>query len=230
MFDPTKPITPENTTAEPAVAPVKSAADGKPAAAEKKVEFSPEQQEKIDQIVKEAMGRAGRAATAEAIAQRARADALAKDLLLQSKANAPDAEESDKLRAQLATKDRELEEVRAATAKQARDTAALRAAERQGFVSAEQALRLIDVPQDADKATVEAAIKALAEANPHLIKGTTRSGSGSGVADRPAQVDFKLEQLFGPRSDARAANQLAIRDNARYKKLRAEAVRKGLLL
>jgi hypothetical protein len=60
------------------------------------------------------------------------------------------------------------------------------------------------------------------------ITGTGQTSSaGSGNSIPPPSIP--LERLFGPKSDGKLINQIAITDNARFQRLRAEAKRKGLI-
>jgi len=67
--------------------------------------------------------------------------------------------------------------------------------------------------------------------HPWAIRGRTLSGGGgtssSGSGIRPPT--YELTTLFGPGSSAQLANKLSIQQPAEYKRLRAEAVKIGLV-
>jgi hypothetical protein len=69
----------------------------------------------------------------------------------------------------------------------------------------------------------------LAERHKYMIKGTVRGGSGSFPASGAPVESIPLESLFGPRSDGGAANRLALRNPAEYRRLRQQAREKGLI-
>ena len=66
--------------------------------------------------------------------------------------------------------------------------------------------------------------------NKYLVRGETKTGAGSTTsASFPGGGTYKLTELFGKESNSKLANQLALQEPARYKALRAEAVKAGLL-
>src|SRR5690349_7246435 len=82
------------------------------------VEFTPAQQEKLDSIVKKAMGRAGADARAEAADLKAKVVSLETQL----KATRPDASQSDVLRAELEASKAQIASLQAAGAESAKLT------------------------------------------------------------------------------------------------------------
>jgi hypothetical protein len=226
VFDPSKPITPENTTAEPPAVPAAPASVAAPEPVpDKVVELT---QSKLDTIVKTAMGRAAAELRRENLKLKAALDA-------QLKANNPDSTELEKTRAQLQAVQLRLEDLTAERANALLDAEVISAANSEHFVDAQQALLLLDrqsfVKDDGsvDTEAAKAAVKALAEKSPHLIRGVVKSGSGSTPANNPPQPPVKLESLFGRNSNAAEANALAIRDPQMYSRLRTEARRRGLI-
>ncbi len=103
------------------------------------------------------------------------------------------------------------------------------AAKAENFCDDGDALRLVDIPDDADATAIASAVHAVAAQKPHLIKSSVKPWSGSGVASHPANAGLKLEQLFGPGSSARLANDLALHQPEKYRRLRQEAKKKGLV-
>jgi len=198
-----------------------------PAAEPERVEFTPAQQAKVNEIVKAAMGRAAFETRSEL--------ATTKKLLEQALAAAsPDATEADKLRAEAEVLKLRLADLTQEHSRERLENAVLAAATRARFVDPEQASLLLEkselVSADGafDLAKVQAAVTSLAERSPHLIRGAVIPGSGSAPA-QSIPPDTKLETYFGRGSNARLANELAIKRPDVYRQLRAAAVRKGLV-
>jgi hypothetical protein len=212
-----------------------------------KIEFSPEQQSKVDELIKESMGRAGRehreaAAKATQEAEVARSEALA-------------------LKAQLATLRGDKEELAKITETIQQENIRIRkaqviaeAAAKLGFFNPSQVAKLTDseVQWDSDKKrfviladdgserlgidgnglTIDAFFKDFAVANPHLVRGDVKPGIGSSENKIPYPTTGereKLAKLFGRLSDSRAANTLAINNPQEYKRLKREARSLGLI-
>lgn len=198
------------------------------------VKFSPEQQSKIDAIVREAMGRAAADTRAELAREKAEKERLAAELKTALLAAAPDASEADKLRLELDQAKKRTEELTASFAQERQNNAILSAAQQAGLVNPQHALRLIDPPApladgSPDVAAIQAAIQKLSTENPNLVIGRTLPGSGSGPSNGLPTTTRKCEDFFGRGSNAAAANRLAISNPSAYRALRAEAVRKGLV-
>src|SRR5579864_6915036 len=96
------PITPsyerESTTVSTPAPTVTPATEPTPDAHPAKVEFSAEQQAKVEEIIKAVTARTAKEARLEAAREKARADKAEADLAVQSRANAPDATEIDRLK------------------------------------------------------------------------------------------------------------------------------------
>jgi predicted RNase H-like nuclease (RuvC/YqgF family) len=59
---------------------------------------------------------------------------------------------------------------------------------------------------------------------PYLVRGDVKGGSGSSESGRFGTPGTpKIEELFGPKSDASKANQFALKDPEGYKRMRAQA-------
>ncbi len=213
-----------------------------------KIEFSPEQQSKVDELIRSAMGRAGSeakatAAKAEADAATARAEGLA-------------------LKAELATLRGDKEELAKVTQTIQQENIRIRkaqviaeAAAKLGFFNPSQVAKLTDseVVWNSDKKrfvivaddgserlgidgnglTLDAFYRDFATANPHLIRGDVKPGIGSREAQQPSHKTLgereKLAKLFGKGSDSRACNLLAISDPAEFKRQRYLAKHYGLI-
>jgi hypothetical protein len=70
----------------------------------------------------------------------------------------------------------------------------------------------------------------MATKRPYLVKGRMSSGLGSAesVGRTPTDQSAYLSTLFGRKANAKAANQLAIRDIRQYRALKAEAQKRGI--
>ena len=221
------PLTPDPfRTPDPAPVP---AATPAPEPETDKVTFTEAQQSKLDEIIKAAQGRTARELRTKLLETEATNATLRQQLEVAARANAPDATAEERHAAELQQRDLRIKELEQDRQRTARENAIKAVAKAENFCDDADALRFVDLPDDADATTIATAVRAVAAQKPHLIKSSVKSGSGSGVADRPVAVDYRLEELFGPKSNSRAANQLAISDRAKYQRLRAEAVRKGLL-
>ena len=161
-----------------------------------------------------------RARLAEAEAQRARAEAAAR----------PDATADEKLALELDTERRKNAELQATLRSREREAAIRAAARAADFVSEAQALRLIDVPEDATPEQIQNIVTEFGNKNPNLVKGSAKSGSGSGPSSGfSVTPQYRIEEIFGPKSDARLANKLSLTRPDIYKSLRAQAKSKGLV-
>jgi len=198
-----------------------------------KVVFDEAQQEKVNLLIREAMGRAGREARTEAAALR---------------------KEVETLRSELGKTQTDAK----AVTEQARETAKRGMIESLGaklnYVKPEQLTKLVGehvvwsdehkvyvtknvdgtVVTDASgkPASIESYLTAFASENGHLIRGDVKPGVGStesrqwsGTPDPTSE----LRKLFGRGSNAMAANALAQRNPAEYKRLKEQARRQGLI-
>jgi len=196
--------------------------------AEPKVSFTPEQQAKIDEIVKAAMGRAAFETRSElARTKKALEQALA--------AASPDATEADKLRAQLDAARLRLDDLAQEHSRERLENTILAKAASARFVDPNQAallldkVDLLDADGAPDSAKIAAAVQSLADRSPWLVKGEVKPGSGSSPAQSVPADAPKLEELFGRGSNAKKCNELAIKNPSLYRTLRAQALRKGLV-
>jgi hypothetical protein len=199
-----------------------------------KVTFSPEQQEKIDSLIRDSMSRA---------AKKVR-------------------EDNETLRAELETLKRESEQVKTVseqtraellTAK--KQSALLDAVSRVPFVNASQVLQLTEngvvwsdehrtfVVQGKDGVLLGSDGKSplplsdfysvWGEKNPHLVRGSVKPGVGStqnnGEIERSVLDRAYLRTLFGKGSDSKKANDLGRQNPQEYKRLKGDARRLGLI-
>jgi hypothetical protein len=221
--------------------------EGQPPAA--KIEFTPEMQLKIDGLIREAMGRAGRehreaAAKALEDAEKARAEAL---VLKQELATL----RGDKEGIEAAAKAIKAENIRIRKQHVIQDAAA-----KLGFFNPAQLSKLVgdEIVFDADKnqfhvigedgtprvgldgstpLSLDAYFQEYASQNPHLVRGSVVPGIGSREAQQPPHRTLgereKLTKYFGRGSDGKAANDLALSDPNEYKRLRHAARRLNLI-
>jgi hypothetical protein len=210
-----------------------------------KVTFTPEQQVRLDEIIRESQGRAGREAREEAARLRQELAAL------RAATPHPDDTGTRELASQLAEANAERSALKQANS-EAQIMSHLRAVSGE-FVDIELAARIMreqvknidgkTVVVDSDgharlnasyepMTTAELAAELVA-AKPFLARGRMSGGSGS-VPDTagPTTSSHQLEKLFGrnqERDAAKKLNAMAIRDPRRYQALKAQARAKGLI-
>ena len=227
-------------------ATIEQPADSQPQAAEQqpqqKVTFSPEQQSKIDEILRKAHGRFSRELQAEN-------ERLRQELEVMRQTNPQPADDGTKnLAMELAATKAE----RDALARERHETAIdqqVRAAAGNQWVDANLAVQLIRQnvrvvdgrPVVVDPATGQERLNASLEpmtltelaremqaSRPYLVRSEIRGGSGSYESTgRPPAMS--LDKLFGKGSDAAAANRLALKDRKTYLRMREAARQKGLI-
>ncbi len=198
-----------------------------------KVVFSEEQQAKVNELIREAMGRAGREVRTERDQLKAEIEALRAE---RDKAQAE---------AQITT-----EQARAIAKTGMIESLASKA----GFIKPTQAVALIGnrvrfddsakryvvtnddgsiaTGPDGQPVPVEAYISAFAAENPHLVRSGVAPGTGSTESRQwsgETSTADTVKKLFGRGSDSRAANALAMRNPQAYKALKREAQRLGVI-
>jgi hypothetical protein len=212
-------------------------ANGNEGRTHQKVTFSLEQQARVDEIVRGAMGRA-------ASELREKAERLQQDLEAAQQAVA-DIHEQNK------TKDKELSAFRTNAVDNQRDIAIQTAAAKEGFVDLKVVRQLtkdfvkIDAANQVvvldDKGharlndrnepmSLEDFYREYAASHQYLVKSDVKGGSGSSTATQYGSRDtIRLEQVFGRGSSAELANKLAQSDPIRYRTLKAQAKQAGLI-
>jgi hypothetical protein len=213
-----------------------------------KVTFSPEQQAKIDELIRSAMGRAGNEAKARAASLEAEVTTLQTQLATLK---------GDKsgLESSLTLKEQEAKAARNETIAVRKQNTIQAAATEHNFFNPQQVAQLTDkdVQWDAAKGkfivvgedgterlgidgnplSVDAYYKEFASKNPHMVRGSVLPGIGSREAQQPPHRTLgereKLAKPFGKLSDSRAANTLAINNPQEYKRLKREARSHGLI-
>lgn len=212
-----------------------------------KVTFSPEQQVKLDEILREAQGRAGN--EARATAARLESELAKVRSELKTAKDAAAAASGDVVKA----KDAEIEKARSETIALKKENAIRQAAEKYNFFNSAQVLKLTeqDIKLDGDRFVVlgengspllgldgstplslDEFYADFSRKNTHLVKGEVKPGVGSreNQITRPAPTEIeKLSRLFGKGSDAVACNRLALSDPAEFKRQRFLAKSYGLV-
>lgn len=77
--------------------------------------------------------------------------------------------------------------------------------------------------------TLEEYYQAFSTEHPYLVKAKTVGGAGSSESKSGAGK-YRLEELFGPKSNGALVNKLAIEDPGLYRRLRSLAKEQGLVL
>jgi len=221
------------------------------------VEFTPAQQEKLDEILKKAMGRAGADARKEAAdlkAKLAKSDAENKRLQEIAAGRAPDSTELEKASAEVSALAMERDAIKATAEKQARDAFITAQAQKNDFLAHDVVVKLTRdnlqwngsgytvladdgtarTAADGSPLTPEAFYAEYAEQRPYLVKGQVKSGGGgtSSAGSGRAPTAYDVAKLFGPGSVGNSAevNRMSIQQPELYKKLRAEAKARNLVV
>jgi len=213
------------------------------------VDFSAAQQVVFDAALKKAMGRAGADARAEAERLRIENERLK----AQAIGAAPDSSEVEKLRAQVADSQLQAADAERRAAAQSKAILQARLAETIDTIDGDSVTKLLkdnlqwnetsksfDVLDDngavrnnpdGSKMTAESLYSEFAGLHPWAIRGRVLSGGGgTGSAGTPAPASYDVAKLFGPGSDARLINQISITNPPLYKKVRAEAKARNLVV
>jgi hypothetical protein len=210
-----------------------------------KIVFDQQQQEKVNQLIREAQGRAARETRAELARVQAELDA--------ARAVSPALPDSGAavLATELAAARAELQAVKQREVENTLNTQLLSAAAAENFHSVEIATRLmrdhvrlvdgkVSVVDHAgnerlnaglDPMTLEDFAREISQQHPYLTRSQVRSGAGS-VESRGYKPSVQLEKLFGRGAApdaARVLNDLAKRDSAKYRSLRNAARERGLI-
>ena len=222
--------------------------DDSPAQREEKVEFTPAQQLKLDDIIKKSMGRAGSEARAEAANANRKAAELQAEVERLKAGAIPNSRsaELEASRLHVAALQKQLTDGR--TAQTLSDALADGSWVNAGVVSdllkakiawntetnkpvVLDAEGLPRLNKDYDPMTLKEMLTEFAEAHPYLVRGTTKSGSASAAATRSTlgADAVRVEQIFGKNSNSALANRTAIRSPREYAAMKLEAQRRGLI-
>jgi hypothetical protein len=212
-----------------------------------KVTFSPEQQAKVDQLIRESMGRAGNEARATAARLEAEAAVLRGEVARLT---------GDKsgLETTLEAKQREATSAKAETIAVRKQNAITEAGAKYNFYNPAQLAKLTgdEITWDGKQfvvlgsdgtprvgldgstpLSVDEFFKEFATKNPHLVKGDVKPGIGSREAQQPPHRTLgereKLAQYFGKGSSSQKANALALESPQLYRQYKREAKNLGLI-
>jgi hypothetical protein len=210
-----------------------------------KITFSEAQQQKIDELIRSAMGRAGN--EARATAARLEAEVLRGEVARLT---------GDKsgLETTLEAKQREATSAKAETIAVKKQNAITEAGAKHNFYNPAQLAKLTgdEIKWDGTKfvvpgedgtarvgldgstpLSVDEFFREFATKNPHLVKGDVKPGIGSREAQQPPHRTLgekeKLMQYFGKGSDAQKANALGVSNPQLYRQMKREARSLGLI-
>jgi hypothetical protein len=80
-----------------------------------------------------------------------------------------------------------------------------------------------------DPLSLEEYYREVAESMKYLVNGDVAPGAGSTESNRGGKAKYKLEEVFGPKSDARKAIALKRENPELYQSMRQQAVEQGML-
>ncbi len=201
--------------------------------------FSTEQQARVDEIVREAMGRAGRDARAKV-----------RELEAELSSLRTSASQDPEIRAELAALREERNRLKAERIEDIARNALMSVSA--GFVdpnlfcdlarknirvSADGGLEVVGadgqplLDDELRPMTVSQLAKRIGQERPYLVRGDMRYGSGSAESQStpPPSDKALLPQLFGKNSNSKLANQLSLKDPKKYQRLRKAALAEGLI-
>ncbi len=204
-----------------------------------RVYFGAKQQEKVNALIREAQGRASR-------------DLRAELEIARNELQAYRSEASPELvtaRTALAAEKTAREAAEARERRSLRDASLKDACHEVGLLAPSDAARLLSdsvkfidgqwVPVDpngnirtktgGEPMSVLDLAREHAEARPWSVRGSVKGGSGSHEASRFAEPEPELRDLFGAKSNAEAANRLALTKPREYARLRRLAQAGGLI-
>jgi hypothetical protein len=212
-----------------------------------KVTFTPEQQVKIDSLIRESMGRAGNEARATAARLEAEAEVLRAEV-------ARLRGDREGLESNLSVKEKEAKSARAETIAVKKQNAIQAAATEHNFFNPQVVSKLTEdkikwdegkqkfvvlgddgserLGVDGNSLTVSAFLKEFGVSNSYLVRGDVKTGVGSAENQRPYTTTTerdRLKAIFGKGSDSKKANDTAMRDPQGYKQMKREARSLGII-
>jgi hypothetical protein len=204
-----------------------------------KVVFSPEQQQKVDALIKDAMSRAGKTARAENAELKRELESLKSSAGLDTEGRAELASvknERDILRQERA-ENITRSALRSVVGNFLDQELAIDLLKRSVRLTASGGLEVIDeagnprLNASYEPMTISELAKEEAARRPFMIKGAMRGGTGSTEAQSstPSSDKTLVSQIFGPKSNSKLANQMSLQDPKKYARLRKIAIAEGLL-
>jgi hypothetical protein len=253
--------------------------DGEEGGGEEKITFNEKQQAKVNELIKEAQGRAAKETKAQLDEAKQKLNEFETQLNELKKGKAPkrgsEEEESvedlkrkidemksvhsnltqdyERLKKQAQDKDSEVAKTRQELQDNQKRWSMQSAANRMNFVDVEEVVHFTDryVKWNAERGrfmvvneegnermnaafepmTLEEFYAEYAGKKPHLVRGDVKNGAGSSESQKSgfANGRYKAEDVFGPKSNARLANELYKSNPAEYKRLRLAAKEAGLI-
>jgi hypothetical protein len=207
-----------------------------------KISFSSEQQQRVDEIIREAQGRAAKELRQERDALRNQLDLRETELRGYRESADPELARTRELLAAETTRRQKAEESERNSAKSAALSAALAQADvlsvgdaltliKDSFRYEGSALAAIDPNTGAvrEGVSVQQAVSEFLASRQFLVRAQVRKGAGSAPSQEFGAAGPRLDQIFGKGSSAEAANNLAMRDPRQYARLRQKARAQGLI-
>ena len=222
-----------------------AAADDRNEPKPEKVTFDERQQERVNELIKRAQGRAAKELRAENEALKQRLSALER-----AQPQMDDATRT--LATRLATVEAERDALTRAQKDAQLDTM-IRQAAGDAWVNSDLAIRImrdhVRLGEDGKPVVVDDSgaewlneefspmslsdlSRTIGEKHPYLLRSQVKGGIGSAESARSTLTDVpreKLAQLFGRNSDSRLANELARKDYRTYSRLKEAARKEGLI-
>src|SRR6266404_9005562 len=207
-----------------------------------KVVFDAAQQKKVDELIRESMGRAGNEARATAARLETEMITLRSELAAAKETAKADAEGRAGLESSLTVREKEAKAARDETIAVKKQNAIQAAATEHNFFNPGVVSKLTEdkIQWNADKQkfivlgddgserlgvdgnslTVSAFLKEFGVSNSYIVRGDVTTGVGSAENARPYSPQTetqKLKAIFGKGSDGRLANETAMRNPQLYK-------------
>jgi predicted nuclease with TOPRIM domain len=205
-----------------------------------KITFTSEQQTKIDEIIREAQGRAGNEARATAARLQAESEVLKAELAT--------------LRGDKSGLEKESKTAKQELAKVKKQAVITEAASKHGFFDVKQISKLVgdEIVFDPDKnqfhiigedgsprvgldgstpLSLDAFFQEFAAKNSHLVRSAVKNGVGSTENTHYVTTNqrSRLTEIFGKGSNSQKANALGVADPQLYKQMRREAKSLGII-
>jgi hypothetical protein len=222
-----------------------------------RVTFDEAQQKRVDELIRESMGRAGSEARQTAARLQKELEA-AKDAAKEAETLRAEVArlkgDREGLESNLSVKEKEARSARAETVAVKKQNAIQAAATEHNFFNPQIVSKLTEdkikwddgkqkfivlgddgserLGADGNSLSVSAYLKEFGAANSYLVRGDVKTGVGSSENQRPYTTTTerdRLAKLFGKGSDSRAANRLGVENPQLYKQYKREARAIGLI-
>jgi len=220
-----------------------------------KVVFDAAQQKKVDELIRESMGRAGNEARATAARLETEMITLRSELAAAKETAKAEAEGRAGLESSLTVREKEAKAARAETIAVRKQNAIQAAATEHNFFNPQIVAKLTEdkiqwssdkqkfvvlgddgserLGLDGNPLTVSAFLKEFGNSNSFLVRGDVKTGIGSREAQQPPHRTLgdkeRLMQYFGKGSDAQKSNALGVQNPQLYKQYKREAKSLGII-